>query len=498
MAQGLSVDGVVRVNLQLARLAAQPGNFGLLALLGDSNVIDVVERLRAYSDIDGVVADFGSNAPEYRAALLHFSQLPRPAKIVIGRWARTATSGVLRGALLNPAQRALANFTAITAGALKLVINGTARTVTGLDFSGATNINGVASILQTALATALAGTTVVYDGVQHRFVITAPTTGPTSAFGYPAAPGSGTDVAALFGFVQSAGALAVAGVTAESLIEAVLALADISSEWYGLEVASSVVPDDAALLEVSAYIEAADRHRIFGHTIQNTTVLDAGNTSDFASAVKGLGRRRTVTQYSASSPHAMASYFGRAFTVNFKANRTTITLKFKNEPGIVAEVLTASQAAALKAKNCNVFAAYRNDTAIIQEGVVADGTFFDEVHGLDWLVSEIQTEVYNLLYQSTTKIPQTDEGSGQIAAAIARACERGINNGLGAPGIWNADGFGELKSGDMLPAGFYIYYPPVALQSQADREARHSVPFQVAFKMAGAVHDVDVTLNINR
>lgn len=498
MANGLSVDGIVRVNLQLAQLAAQPGNFGLLAVLGDSTVIDVAERKRDYTELDGVAADHGTSSPEYLAARLHFSQVPRPKKITIARWARTATAGLLRGAILNPTQRALANFTAITAGSLKLVVDGTARQVTGLNFSGALNVNGVASILQTAIAAIVAGATVVYDGVQNRFVIASPTIGTASALGFPTAPGSGTDVAALFGFVQSAGAVSVPGVAAEALIDAVLALADKSSEWYGLEIAASVVPSDDDLLAVSAYIEATDRSRLFGHTIQNTSVLDAGNATDFASRAKGLGYRRTVSQYSGSSPHAVASLFGRAFTVNFKANRSTITLKFKNEPGVVAEYLTASQAAALKAKNCNVFAAYRNDTAIIQEGTVANGTFLDEVHGLDWLASEIQTEVYNELRGSTTKIPQTDEGSGRIAAAIARACQRGIDNGLGAPGIWSADGFGELATGDMLPAGFYIYYPPVALQAQSDREARHSVPFQVAFKMAGAVHDVDVTLNINR
>ena len=498
MVAGLPVDRVVRVDLQLAQLAAQPGNFGIAMALGSSTVIDVAERFREYSDIDGVAADFGTNTAEYRYAVKHFSQVPRPRTLFIGRWAKDATAGVLRGAILDPSQRALANFTAITAGALKLTIDGTSRQVTGLDFSGATNINGVAAIVQAALVALVAGTAVVYDGVANRFVVSSPSTGTSSTFGFPVAPSTGTDIAATFGLVSAAGAVVVPGKVAETLLQAALALADVSSDWYGLALALDVPPAVADQVAVAEYIEASDRARLFASTIVSTVALDGTNASDLGSVAKSRGFRRTVTQYSSSSSVAVASYLARAFTVNFRANRSTITMKFKAQPGVDAEYLTASEATALKTKNINVLAAYRNGTSIVQEGVVANGTFFDEVHGLDWLISQIQTNIWNLLRGSTTKIPQTNQGSALIAAAIAAACDDGVNNGLIAPGQWNADGFGELESGKMLTSGWYIFYPPVETQEQSDREARHSVPFQLAVKLAGAVHDVDVILNVNR
>jgi len=70
-----------------------------------------------------------------------------------------------------------------------------------------------------------------------------------------------------------------------------------------------------------------------------------------------------------------------------------MTLKFKQEPGVAPETLTETQAATLRGKHCNVFVNYDNDTAIIQEGVSFDGSFFDEVVGLDWLENDIQTAV---------------------------------------------------------------------------------------------------------
>ena len=173
-------------------------------------------------------------------------------------------------------------------------------------------------------------------------------------------------------------------------------------------------------------------------------------------------------------------------------------MKFKQEPGVRAETITETQAAALTAKNVNVFVNYDNDTAIIQQGVMSDGTFFDERHGLDWLENDIQTAVYNLLYTSTTKIPQTDEGTHLIMTTIEDRLAQAVANGLVAPGQWNAGGFGQLKQGDYLSKGFYVYAAPVATQSQADREARKSVPIQVAVKLAGAIHSVDVLINVNR
>ncbi|ELJ9363915.1 DUF3383 family protein, partial [Salmonella enterica] len=65
--------------------------------------------------------------------------------------------------------------------------------------------------------------------------------------------------------------------------------------------------------------------------------------------------------------------FGRAFTVNFNGSNTTITLKFKQEPGVTYETLDLSQAKALDAKNCNVYVYYQNDTAILQQGVMSSG-----------------------------------------------------------------------------------------------------------------------------
>jgi predicted transcriptional regulator len=74
-----------------------------------------------------------------------------------------------------------------------------------------------------------------------------------------------------------------------------------------------------------------------------------------------------------------------------------------------------------------------------------------------------------------------------------------VNNGLVAPGVWNSTlQFGLLKAFQTLPKGYYVFAPPVASQSQADREARKAPTIQCAIKLAGAVHSANVAINVNR
>ena len=84
-------------------------------------------------------------------------------------------------------------WTAVKAGGFKLSVDGVEKTATGLDFSTATNLNGVASIIGAALA----GTTVQWNGSQ--FVVTSTTSGASSTLGYASAPATGTDVSDMLG-----------------------------------------------------------------------------------------------------------------------------------------------------------------------------------------------------------------------------------------------------------------------------------------------------------
>lgn len=285
--------------------------------------------------------------------------------------------------------------------------------------------------------------------------------------------------------------------SAETLLQAVNACLQYTN-WYGLAIADSANLVEADVISVAAAIEASSLSRILAVTTADVNVLVAGNTDNIGYKLKAAGYARTFWQYSSSSKYAAISAFGRAFTVNFSGSNTTITLKFKTEPGITYETLTTAQAAAIDAINGNVYVYYANDTAIIQQGVMANGDFFDERHGLDWLQNYVQTNLYNLLYTSTTKIPQTDAGVTRLMTNVEASLDQAVNNGLIAPGVWNGGPIGQIESGDTLTKGYYVHADAVANQAQSDREARKSPVIQAAIKLAGAIHYADVQINVVR
>ncbi len=260
---------------------------------------------------------------------------------------------------------------------------------------------------------------------------------------------------------------------------------------------ASVQPTDDQFIAVCDFIEAQELTRVFGVTVVDTNALSSLVSTDLGDRMKAAGYLQSFAQYS-QDPYAVASFFGRAFTVDFSAQNTTITLMFKQEPTVVAENLDPNQAAVLKAKRYNVFVEYVTDTDIIQYGTMAGPAYFDEIHGTDWLQDAIQTAVYNVLYLSPTKIPQTDQGVNQLTNAIDGVCGQAVNNGLVAQGTWTGPSFGSLKTGDFMKNGYYIFAQPVALQSQSDRDARIAPPIQVAIKLAGAIQEVDILVDVNR
>jgi len=478
------------VSVILTPAGAQAQSISDLLLLGTSTVIDNVERYRVYSSLTGVANDFGTSAVEYLASALWFSQSPQPTRIYIGRWINAASSGGLRCASLSAAQQAA--LLAVTTGQFKLAKDGAAVTNYGpLNFSAAANMNAVAAIIQAALT----AVTVVWNATLSRFEFTSGTTGAASSISFLTA-GTANDIsAALGGTAASSGAYLFVGQALETALAAVTLFDGIiGQKWYCVCVPAAVPADQVA---IGGFVEGTTNKHIQALTSNDANILQAAQTTDVAYQLKQLGYKRTFVQYSSTNPYAALSAMARILTTDYNANSTVITLKFKQEPGVVYENLTPTQADAAKEKNANIFVQYDNLTAILQEGTMADGTFADIVIGCDWLAITVQNALYNLLYTSTTKIPQTDQGQSLLLTQCEAICAQGVANGLLAPGIWNSGGFGQLKQGDFLQKGYYCYSASFNTQLQSDRTARHAMPIQIAAKLAGAIHDINVIINVN-
>jgi hypothetical protein len=490
--QGLAVSRVVNVTVSFAPIATPLVNFDTLLILGDSDVIDTGEVMREYNRMSDVAHDFGTTAPEYQAALLYFSQLPPPATLFIGRWANTATKGSLVGGFLSNQQKLLTNWTAITNGSFQIAVDsGAATPVVGLSFANATNLNSVASTISAALTSQNA--TCVWNGQQ--FIIRSNTTGITSQVSpLTTASGGGTDISGRLLMTAALMERTVTGLISETPVAAIVRVD--GRGWYACMFAGSRPLTDPEHVACAAYIEAAEMH-LYGVTSAASNIVDPMTTSDLASQLMLAEYFKTVGQWSTNNQYAIASFFGRAFTVDFEGSETTITMKFKVQPGVTPEVLSASQASAIASKRFNICVMYENGVAIVEQGVVSGPAWFDEIHGTDWLANRLQTDIFNILYQ-LPKVPQTNPGIQILVAGADGGLSQGVTNGLIAPGVWRAGGFGTLQYGEYLAKGWYTWANSVDNQPQSEREARVAPLIQVAIKLAGAVHHSDVLVNVNR
>lgn len=168
----LDTSRLISVQTQITQAGALGRLFNQALAIGDSSVISGLERVRNYSNLAEVVADFGLNAPETAAATIYFEQKPTPTSFACGRWIRTASAAILDGAILSPTQQAIALFQSITNGGIDFTVDGTAHNLTGLNFSTSANLNAVAAVIQAALSGVA---TCVWNGFQ--FVVTSATTG---------------------------------------------------------------------------------------------------------------------------------------------------------------------------------------------------------------------------------------------------------------------------------------------------------------------------------
>lgn len=490
---GLSVNDVVAVQIQLSLQAAQQRNFGLPLIMGDSDIINTFERLRLYSGSAEVAADFGTNSPEYSGAVDFFAQSPQPAQAYVGRWASTATHGLLFGAVIPGSSQAA--LLTVNTGAFNVMIDGVNHVLNNLDFTAQSNLNGVAAVIQTALSNA---GSVRWDANNGRFLLESATTGSLSSVGFATIPSSGTDISIMLGFNNQQGGYGVPGIAAESATSAVATLMNQSVDWYGLAFASTIQPTDLDYVSIATLIESASPSRIQGITTQEPAVLNAATSTDLPSLLKAGGYNRTFSLYSSQDGVSACSVLGRAFSVDFNGQNTTITLAYKQLPGVGPELVTEAQKQAILGKNCNAFLKFVNGTAILLNGNMASGQWFDAIHGTDWFQNALQTAIYNVLYTTTTKIAQTDAGVGKLVVAMVQVCEQAVTNGLIAPGIWQGPDVGSIVTGQTLSKGYYIFAPKVSTQTQADRAARKSPVIQCAVKLAGAIHQVSAIVNVDQ
>jgi hypothetical protein len=467
----LSLNSIVNVVVNVTPQAAPRSTFNQLLILGNSGRIPQSMRIMQVDQnfaTEMIAQGFLTSDPEYIAASLYFGSVPAPTSGYIGMMDPTAIQSVI------PHLGAIGNNYAL--GDIITVVqtggSGAQFTVTGITSSPAGAVTGLTKINGSQGTGYTAGSN-----------LSTTTTGSGS--------GLKVDITAL----------------GESCLDALQVLRQINIQWY---VAVALTAVDADHEAIALWVQSCQPPSVYAYSTSEAAVLSGSligspPTESIGAYLKALSYGRVVGQYSTlqagQNPYvayAICAILGYAMGQNTGLINSAYSLKFKGEVGIATEPLTLTQIANIEGANVNLYLSYGNFYNWFEQGVMANGTFFDQVINRDMLVNDIQLNLATLL-NGTPKIPQTDPGQTQLIHAVNQAAQKAVDRGYLAPGVFNPlNGLPllSLNPGEAMPLGYTAMSAPYSTQLSADRIARKAMPIYLVIHEAGAVHSVTVQVNV--
>lgn len=435
---------------------------------------------KIYKSPTAVGIDFGTNSSTFAMANAIFSQTPNIL----------ANGGYLVIIpFLSAAQTAVQNinFPGVPA-------SGTFELHYGADTTTALSWNASAATIQTALRLLTGLSSVVVTGSiasQNLVVTFTGVSGPAALLTILANSLADASSNAITPVVTNV----VIGSSNETIDQAILRTENLVQYF---AIMSAEVPATNIMLLAAAEVQALNKMIMF--VSYTAADLDPGGMLDLLRSggfthSRGLFYGDTL----ATALIMMAAYSGRAYSTNFNGSLTTQNMQLKTLNGVqpdpssnLQNVYNAAQLA-----GADMYASIGGVPKVLASGA---NDFFDNVYNLQWFVGALQVELFNILAETSTKIPQTEGGMTTLKNGVRTVCEQGITNQFLAPGVWTSpDTFGNQQDfyANIAQRGYYIYSQPVAQQLPAARAARDATLMQVALKYAGAIDSSAVIVNVN-
>lgn len=452
-------------------------------------------RIAYYGTYEAVADDSRVTAQGLLAARDFFAQPRRAARMAIAQAFDTDQAGYLKtGALAD-----VATFQAVTDGSFAISIDGVSADLTLLNFSTATDLDDVATIIQTALQAVgtggfTAATAVIEDGTLR---VTSGTTGDGSTVSVlePVSPATGTDISGS-GFLNGTldVAFTVPGYTPGDLVSELDLIAEAArcsgSFVYGWAL-DAAYRDSADQVAAGQWAQA--RVAVMPLVSNSPLAWDPNSTSDLGPQIETLGLYRAWPYY-----HDRVEFYpdmallALMLSVNYAQRNSTITAKFKDLVGIPTVGLSQTQWTTLESKGYNTFTLTGNTARVQREGTTGNVAWYmDDVVNLDNYVEELQVAEYNVFLRNG-KVPYNTVGQALLEDALQQVSERYVFNGtLSDRRVLDdtqADGF-------RVDPPYEIVATPIEQMTVSDRSQRIGPPFVINANLAGAIHSIAINLN---
>jgi hypothetical protein len=496
-----SINNVITVSLLAEGQSAAADNMNVTAIItGKQGVLSTSERFRLYRDSIAVALDFGASSEESSFANTYFDTKPNPVSaagvLVIAYW-RAADEVVpdLAATLLSEQSTAAALvpiINGITDGSFTVTVDGGTEIVaTGINGTTVSTLDDIVVLLNSAITGATVSQSNGY------FKVTSDTTGTGSQLTFFGTAASGTDLSTVLGLSSITAAVLTQGVASVTLsaesklsgITAIKAVINIKGAMFIDNILDADVPDLASFAGANAMLiyEVFSGSSYLVKSASNPVwAVKLSSQSNFRCLFSAAGNRKLA-----------ATYMARNHTVLFTGQNTAITMNLK-ALAVKAEEYTETVIASAYTVGLDLLTIIKNLPVVLTSPA---NDFVDNVYNLLAFVNNVQTNSFNLLKVTPTKVPQTNPGISLIEDDCEKTCRQFVRAGVFAPGTWTlTDFFGDREQFlDAIKSdGFYVLAGSLADQSSADRQNRLSPVIQIAVKDAGAVHKENIIIFNNK
>lgn len=386
-----------------------------------------------FTTSDSVGAYFGTSSEEFKRAQAYFSFISKnikaPSRVSFARWVSAAIAPMIVGDAI---PKTLAAFAGVTAGTLTLNNGNTAIPLTALDFSGATSLTNVATILQTKInANAdpqLTGAVVTFNTNTNQFVLTGTVAG--SGVLTASATGLASDVAPLVGWATG-GTVYVAGQAADTPDVAVAKSAAISDNFGSFVYCTPSTPLTNVQITAIAQWNASQNNK-FLYSVPTSLA----NLQTLFALVKGFSGTGlnilSTTQANDYVEQCPCEILAATDYTALNATQNYMYYQFAARNITVSDDTTANTADASRGNYIGVTQNAGQQLAFYQRGVLCGGsqdatdmnTYANEM----WLKSAVAAQIL-ALFLSVGRVPANITGQAMLLAVMQSTIDQAKDNG---------------------------------------------------------------------
>ena len=216
---------------------------------------------------------------------------------------------------------------------------------------------------------------------------------------------------AVSGWYDGTGNLTLTDISEDPGIAADLtACLNADSNFYGVVLDGA---GSAEILAAAAWTEA--NKRVFACESGDSANLDPESTTDVLYLLKVAGYTRTYA--TATTESTRTGVAAGILGSRLPATPGSDTWAYKPLAGVPVNAMRDDEIAAVLAKNANIYVAIAG-LNLTMSGISPAGVYLDQVRGIDWLQSEMQTRVFAKLASAPGKVAFTDPGISSFAAIV--------------------------------------------------------------------------------